>query len=142
MHATRFPIVVAILLSLALVGPLCVNGQPQLPGAPGQCNSGCCNLGRTVFEGACSSFVSGTPGSEPMPSSCFRISNQHRMPNTSKSFLPCFPSPDAAGSWHLKQMGCSFAAALRDDPVCCRQTSSRQMLTQPSMRATVTSRRA
>ncbi|KAK9904685.1 hypothetical protein WJX75_000578 [Coccomyxa subellipsoidea] len=57
MHATRFPIVVAILLSLALVGPLCVNGQPQLPGAPGQCNSGCCNLGRTVFEGACSSFA-------------------------------------------------------------------------------------
>ena len=58
MQGTRFTIVAAILLSLALVGPLCVTAQPQLPGAPGQCNTGCCNLGRTVFEGACSSFVS------------------------------------------------------------------------------------
>lgn len=49
---------VTLLLCLAVLGPVIVNSQPQLPGPPGTCNTGCCNLGRTVFEGACSSFVS------------------------------------------------------------------------------------
>ncbi|CAL8464407.1 g3942 [Coccomyxa elongata] len=57
MQRAHLSMVAAVLLSLVVAGPLRVSGQPQLPGPPGTCNSGCCNLGRTVFEGACSSFA-------------------------------------------------------------------------------------
>ncbi len=61
MQRAHLSVVAAVLLSLEIAGPLRVSGQPQLPGPPGTCNSGCCNLGRTVFEGACSSFVRSFP---------------------------------------------------------------------------------
>ncbi|CAL5220620.1 g2662 [Coccomyxa viridis] len=56
MKIAAFLLLAAALVAVEAAPP----GLPGLPdGGPGgsQCNTGCCNLGQTVFNGACQDFV-------------------------------------------------------------------------------------